>query len=71
MKKGFLLGALLLGAGAVSAQGLYVGLQAGYGMGTPGDALGSTTVVSATGDQTQTAIYGSYGGGTNIGLNVG
>ena len=71
MKKGFLLGALLLGAGAVSAQGLYVGLQAGYGMGTPGDAVGSTTVVSATGDQTQTAIYGSYGGGTNIGLNVG
>lgn len=71
MKKGFLLGALLLGAGAVSAQGLYVGLQAGYGFGTPGDALGSTTVIASNGDQTTTNIYDSYGGGTNVGLNVG
>lgn len=71
MKKGFLLGALLLGAGAVSAQSLYVGLQGGYGFGIPGDALGTTTVITSTGDQTTTNIYGSYGGGTNIGLNVG
>lgn len=71
MKKGFLLGALLLGAGAVSAQGLYVGLQAGYGFGTPSDAVGTTTVIATNGDQTTTNIYDSYGGGTNIGLNVG
>ncbi len=71
MKKGLLLGALLLGAGAVSAQGLYVGLQGGYGFGSPSDMIGETLVVSATGDQTSTAIYGSYGGGINAGLNVG
>lgn len=71
MKKGFLLGALLLGAGAVSAQGLYVGVQGGYGFGTPSDMIGETLVVTATGDQTSTAIYDSYGGGTNVGLNVG
>jgi opacity protein-like surface antigen len=71
MKKGFLVGALLLSAGAVSAQNLYVGVQAGYGMGTPGDVLGTTTVVSSTGDQTTTNIYGSLGGGANVGLNVG
>lgn len=71
MKKGLLLGVLLLGAGAVSAQNLYVGLQAGYGIGTPGDMLGQTTVVSSNGDQTTTAIYGSLGGGINIGLNAG
>lgn len=70
MKKGFLLGALLLGAGAVSAQGLYVGLQGGYGFGTPSDQVGTTEVVDGSG-QTSTAIYGSYGGGTNAGLNVG
>ena len=71
MKKGFLVGALLLSAGAVSAQGLYVGLQAGYGFGTPSDAVGTTTVVATSGDQTTTNIYDTYGGGTNIGLNVG
>lgn len=71
MKKGLLLGALLLGAGAVSAQSLYVGLQGGYGFGTPGDKVGTSTVVSSTGDQTTTNNITSYGGGTNVGLNVG
>jgi opacity protein-like surface antigen len=71
MKKGFLLGVLLLGAGAVSAQGLYAGFQVGYGMSTSTDVVGSTVVVSSTGDQTETNIYGTYGGGTNFGLNVG
>lgn len=71
MKKGLLLGVLLLGAGAVSAQNLYVGFQAGYGIATPSDVVGSTTVVSSTGDQTETNVYGTYGGGTNFGLNVG
>lgn len=70
MKKGLLLGALLLGAGAVSAQNLYVGLQAGYGIGTPSEVVGSTTVVTSSG-QTETNVYGTYGAGTNIGLNVG
>ena len=71
MKKGLLLVAVLLGAGAVSAQNLYVGLQTGYGFSTPSDVVGTTTVVSSTGDQTNANIYGTYGGGTNIGLNVG
>lgn len=71
MKKGLLLGVLLLGAGAVSAQNLYAGFQAGYGIGMPTDVVGTTTVVSSTGDQTETNVYGSYGGGLNLGLNVG
>lgn len=71
MKKGLLLGVLLLGAGAVSAQNLYAGFQLGYGVGAPTDVVGSTTVVSSTGDQTETNVYGSYGGGLNLGLNVG
>jgi len=71
MKKGFLLGVLLLGAGAVSAQGLYAGFQAGYGMASSTDVIGSTTVVSSSGDQTETNIYGTLGGGINLGLNVG
>lgn len=71
MKKGLLLGVLLLGAGAVSAQNLYAGLQVGYGIGNPTDVVGSTTVATATGDQTETNIYGSYGGGTNFGLSLG
>lgn len=71
MKKGLLLGALLLGAGSISAQGLYVGLQGGYGFGTPGDKIGAETVITSTGDQTSTSIISSFGGGTNAGLNVG
>ncbi len=70
MKKGLLLGALLLGAGAVSAQNLYVGLQGGYGIGTPSEVVGTTTVVTASG-QTETNSYGTFGEGANIGLNVG
>ncbi len=71
MKKGLLLGVLLLGAGAVSAQNLYVGLQTGYGFSTPSDVVGTTTVQASLTEQTTTNIYASYGGGTNIGLNVG
>ncbi|MFK7783750.1 MAG: outer membrane protein [Crocinitomicaceae bacterium] len=71
MKKGFLLGVLLLGAGAVSAQGLYASFQAGYGMATSTDVLGTTTVVTVTGDQTETNIYGTLGAGTAFGLNLG
>jgi len=71
MKKGFLLGVLLLGAGAASAQGLYAGFQVGYGMASSSDVLGTTTVVTSTGDQTETNIYGTLGGGTSFGLNLG
>lgn len=70
MKKGLLVGALLLGAGAVSAQNLYVGLQAGYGIATPSEVVGTVSEFNSTG-QTTTNVYGTYGGGTNIGLNVG
>ncbi len=71
MKKGILVGALLLSGGMVGAQGLYVGVGAGYGIGMPADALGSKVVVNSSGQTTESVIYGSYGGGVNANLNVG
>lgn len=70
MKKGLLVGALLLSTGMVSAQNLYVGVHGGYGFGVPSEQLGTTEVITATG-QTSTNNFGSFGGGLDVGLNVG
>ncbi|MDG1332357.1 MAG: outer membrane beta-barrel protein [Crocinitomicaceae bacterium] len=71
MKKGLLLGVLLLGAGVANAQNMYVGLQTGYGFGMPTDVVGTKTVYDVNNDPTETNIYGSYGGGFNLGLDIG
>lgn len=70
MKKGLFFAAALFVTGTVSAQGLYVGVNAGYGFSGPGDMLG-TSAVETTGSTTETPIYGTLGGGINAGLNLG
>lgn len=70
MKKGILVGAFMFATGIVSAQGLYVGVGAGYGFATPSEALGVETT-NTSGSNTSTTIYGTYGAGVNAGLNLG
>lgn len=53
------------------AQGFYTSFNVGYGFGTPGDAVGTEEVVDASLNSTETNVYGSFGGGINIGLNPG
>lgn len=71
MKKGLLLSVLLFSAGSAFSQGAYAGLHVGYGFGMPNEQIGSKTDINSSGSGTETAIYGTYGGGINTSLNVG
>ena len=59
-----------LGFTAMS-QGFYGALNVGYGFSTPSQVIGTDYVVSATGAETESNIYGTYGAGINIGLTPG
>jgi len=48
----------------------YAGVNVGYGVGGPKQVLGTETTVSSSGSTTEN-IYGSLGGGLNIGVTPG
>lgn len=62
---------LLAGFGLKAQTGPYARLGVGYGMGTTTDVLGVNRVEDANGDFTETNIYGNYGGGFDINLDLG
>jgi len=69
MKKLLLTVATITVTISASAQ-FYVGINAGYGIGGPKQVLGTITNSSASGTSTEN-IYGSLGGGLNLGLTPG
>lgn len=71
MKKLILSVAMLsLGTGAM-AQGMYASFNLGYGLGMPGEVVGTMERVDASGNTTTTNKYGTNGAGFNIGLTPG
>ncbi|EJF53214.1 hypothetical protein SapgrDRAFT_1501 [Saprospira grandis DSM 2844] len=62
---------LLAGFGLKAQTGPYARLGIGYGMGATTDQLGTTYVEDANGDFTEENIYGSYGGGFDVNLDLG
>lgn len=71
IKKGWLIGALMLTIGTVNAQGVYTGIGIGYGFSSPTDLLGTKTEIDNAGNTTESNIYGSFGAGLNSSINVG
>jgi hypothetical protein len=69
MKKLILPLLAIFAIGTASAQ-FNLGLSVGYGLGTPGDVLGSKVNITST-SSSQKNIYGTYGGGLNINLLPG
>ena len=62
---------LLAGFGLKAQTGPYARLGVGYGMGATTDQLGTTYVEDANGDFTEENIYGTYGGGFDVNLDLG
>lgn len=72
IKKGMLVGILLLTVGTVNAQqGFYAGAGVGYGFSSPTDVLGTKLSIENNGTITESNIYGSLGSGLNSSINVG
>lgn len=72
IKKGILLGAVLLSISTVNAQkGFYTGIGVGYGFSSPTDVLGTKYSIDSDGTEKESNIYGSLGAGFNSSVNVG
>lgn len=70
MKKLMLSGALVLASMSLSAQEFYTSFSVGYGLGLPGEKLGTNTTQTATSLATEN-IYGTFGQGLGINLSPG
>lgn len=71
MKKSLITGFALLAVTVVSAQDLYVNVSAGYGLGLPGEKLGTNSTTTSSGATTTENVYGTLGQGFAVGLTPG
>lgn len=71
MKKTLLTGALLISTSMAFSQSYYAGINVGYGFSGPSEAIGTIETINSSFESTETNIYGTYGSGLNLGLNLG
>lgn len=71
MKKIILSGVAVISLTAAMAQNPYVNVSVGYGLGLPGEPLGTNSTTASNGDKTAENVYGTFGQGLSIGLAPG
>lgn len=71
MKKIILSGVAVISLTAAMAQTPYVNVSVGYGLGIPGEKLGTNSTTASNGDKTAENVYGTLGQGLSFGITPG